>query len=84
MAQTKITLTPKITKKELIIGIQAGEQGRLLSVNVPTLKKADQTVLAGEPTNSQFREQVEKALSAYVARPHHVYNILKLLGRKEA
>lgn len=84
MAQTKITLTPKIGKRELIIGIQAGEQGRLLSVNVPTLKKADQTVLTGEPTSSYFRAQVEKTLSDYVPRPHHVYSILKLLGRKEA
>ena len=84
MVQTKITLTPKIAKKELIIGIQAGEQGRLISVNVPTLKKADQTVIAGEPTSSQFRAQIEKALATYVPRPHHVYRILKLLGKKGA
>lgn len=84
MAQTKITLTPKIAKKELIIGIQTGEQGRLLLANVPFLEKADQTVLAGEPTSSYFRAQVERALSSYVLRPHHIYSILKLLGRKGA
>ena len=84
MTQTQITLTPKIAKKELIIGIQAGEQGRLISVNVPTLKKADQTVLTGEPTSSYFRAQVERALSAYVPHPHHIYSILKLIGRKGA
>ena len=84
MSEMKITLTPKISKKELIIGLQKEEHGRLLLANIPSLAKANRTILVGESTSSQFREQVEKALSAYVARPHHVYSILKLLGRKEA
>lgn len=84
MAQTKITLTPKIAKKELIIGIQTGEHGRLLSANIPSLEKADRTILEGESTNNQFRAQVERALATYGPRPHHVYRILKLLGKKGA
>lgn len=84
MAQTKITLKPNIAKKELIIGIQAGECGRLLLASISSLEKSGKTVLEGDPTSNYFRAQVEKALSTYVSRPHHVYGILKLLGRKGA
>lgn len=84
MAKIQITLTPNVVKKELIIGIQKEEQGRLLLANIPTLEKTGQIVLAGDLTDKNFYVQVEKALSSYVARPHYIYTLINLLEGKGA
>ena len=84
MTQVKITLTPKISRNVLIIGIQTEDYGRLLVVRILGMEKIKKTVLEGDITSNDFRAKTERALSAYVPQPHFAYSILDLLGQKGA
>jgi hypothetical protein len=79
MAHTKITLTPNILNDKLIIGIQVGEHGRLMSTSVPSVKKVGKTVIKGDSSSASFQLKIEQALYAYVTQPTKVHSVLKTL-----
>lgn len=84
MQQVKITLTPRVSRNVLIIGIQTEENGRLIVAEIPGLKREKKTVLEGASNSDNFRAKTERALATYVPQPHYAYSILDLLGQKGA
>lgn len=84
MPQVKITITPKISKNELIIGIQTEACGRLILAKIQGLEKAKKTVLEGDSGSENFLAKAERALSTYVPKPHHLYSVLEMIGQRGA
>lgn len=77
----QITLTPKPERKELIVGIQIGNSGRLLVAQVNNLVYTQPITLSG--SGAGFVREVEAALQKFVPKPHFVYQVLSILRKAE-